>query len=294
MPLATGLVVLAPVKVFMVLRLILKLAAAACIPVMVGVVTPVEVRFVIVLLVKLPALLHTIPVTPDAVPVELNALILFNVAVVTVVAGVAIEIPVTAPPPEMILIGLLLTLLVVELPPALIIVIAPPPGLLNLVMVLVETDKVAAAAAPVFVIPNVATEVPALNVIAFVPASPNWLLLILMVVATAAVLMIPVKPPVVAVDVLPLITLSEILSTPEGKELTIHTTGLADPAPLSTDVMLLLLKFKVIPATAADAAEFDWLMASNAPFTVAALLSAMVLLVMAFVKVPVGAVVKSV
>ena len=125
---------------------------------------------------------------------------------------------------------------------------------------------------------------------ALVPASPNWLLLKLIVVATAAVLDIPVKPAVVAVDVLPLIILSDILSTPAGKAFIMPTTELEEAAPVSTEPMLLLLRFNVIPATAAETIVFAWLMASKTP-DVAALLSAIVLFVMALTKVPEGAVV---
>ena len=117
--------------------------------------------------------------------------------------------------------------------------------------------------------------------------------LILIVLLTAAVFRIPVKPPVVAVEVFPFKLLPVIFNTPEGKSFRIPVTVTSEFVPVKTELIALLFILIVTPATAADTAVLDELMASNKPVTEEQLSDTELLLIV-LVKVPAGVPVKSV
>jgi hypothetical protein len=81
--------------------------------------------------------------------------------------------------------------------------------------------------------PVTAPLVAALNVIAPPAALPIWLLLMLIEFTTAPVFEIPVKPPVVAVDVVPRMMLLFMLSEPGTELLMMPTNALDDAAPVT-------------------------------------------------------------
>ena len=138
---------------------------------------------------------------------------------------------------------------------------------------------------PLEIIPVTAPEVASLKVIAPPLALPTWLLFIVTELTTAPVFDIPVKPPVVDVEVLPLIILLLILKIPGADELDIHTITLDEATPLITQFKIVLL---LIFTVAVLSAVIPWLRIHSKVPLVAALLLVIVLLVIELVNVPVG------
>ena len=116
---------------------------------------------------------------------------------------------------------------------------------------------------------------------------PNWLLLIVMFVTTDPVLEIPVNPPDVAVDVLPLKMLLLIVNTSTVDELMMPTMVVLDEG--DAVIAQLSMEFAVILIVPNPLKAFWLRMASKVP-DVKALDMVMVLLLMLEVKPTVGAV----
>ena len=77
-------------------------------------------------------------------------------------------------------------------------------------------------------------------------ASPIWLLLRVIVVTTAPVLEMPVKPPVVAVEVFPRIVLLLMLSVPGAEPFTMPTIALEEEAPVTAQFRIVLLLMLIV------------------------------------------------
>ncbi len=142
-----------------------------------------------------------------------------------------------------------------------------------------------APSVPLDTIPVTFPDVAALKLIAPPPALPTWLLFIVTELTTAPVLDMPVKPPVVDADVLPLMILLPILKVPGAEVLEMHTMELEEEAPLTT---LLRMELLLIFTVAVLKAVIPWLRIHSKVPLVAALLFVMVLLVIELVKVPDG------
>src|SRR5437868_5778014 len=110
----------------------------------------------------------------------------------------------------------------------------------------------------------------------------------LIVVTTAPVLLIPVKPPVVAVEVVPRMTLLLMFKTPGSEELTIPTIELEEAAPLTTQLRTVLLFMLIVAVLRADV--MPWLRIASKVPDVNPLDMVTVLFPIVEVNVPVGAV----
>ena len=152
-------------------------------------------------------------------------------------------------------------------------------------MLLIDTDAVGLTVA--HDIPLIAPEVAAEKLKAFPAALPILLLLIFIVVYTLAVLLMPVNPPPVAVEVHPRIVLLFTLSTEAMLVLDIPIMLVDEPAaPTDEFNSALLLMFRV--ATLAVVIPLVKInLKSEVP--VKLLVTVIVLLLIVDVKVPLGA-----
>ena len=142
-----------------------------------------------------------------------------------------------------------------------------------------------APSVPLDTIPVTFPDVAALKLMAPPPALPTWLLFIITEPTTAPVLEIPVKPPVVDEEVLPLMILLLMLKVPGAELLEMHTMELEEEAPLITQLSMALL---LILTVAVLKVVIPWLRIHSKVPLVAALLLVMVLLVIELVNVPPG------
>jgi hypothetical protein len=122
-------------------------------------------------------------------------------------------------------------------------------------------------------------------VIAFPLASPIEFWLMLTVLTAAPEFEIPVKPPLVAVEVFPLIILLLMVSEPGAELLPIAKKLLEDEAPVIAQLRILLL---LILIAAVESVAIPWLLIPSKVPEVNPLVKVTVLFVIELVNVPAG------
>jgi len=151
--------------------------------------------------------------------------------------------------------------------------------------ILLDIVNAALAAPLVFKTPIIVPVVATLKVIGEIPPLPRILFDILMAVTTAPEFVIPVKPPVVAVEVIPFTRLLVMFRMPGAEECVMPMKELEVPTPFMT---LLIIELLLILVVAVDKAVRPWLKIPSIPPDKSELESVIVLLLIVEVIVPVG------